>query len=349
MSTVHAKNGALYLGLTTAVPIAEATKWALTIDADKVDDSAFGDAWETRLRSVLSWSGSAEGNFDTASSDLFDIAAATGLCKAYLYPDRADAAKYYYGTCWPNLTIDAIRTDAGRVSVDWEGSGALAYKKTYAGLVLAADPVLYWQLNEEVGASVAVDTAGGDHNGAVSGGAFGAEGVVVGGGTSWAPGSMFSRVRTAAPPHGGKWTVELWRKPASTNGGTHKLAQLTSGGVTTVGYLLSQNSTSLLIYTRTLGASFEVTQFFAAGELAHIVVCFDGVAQTLTIYKNGVFVNSGAPSGGQIFADGDSFLIGDWSGGDGLGDGTIGHVAVYGNRILSAAEVLAHYNAGIGA
>lgn len=126
MSTIHGKNAALYMGISAAALVTEATEFHISIDADKVDDSSFGDTWETRLKSALKWTGSFSGNFDTASSDLFDIATSASICKIYMYPDRADTTKYYYGTCWPNLTIDMVRTDKGSISGDFEGSGQLA-------------------------------------------------------------------------------------------------------------------------------------------------------------------------------------------------------------------------------
>lgn len=126
MTTLHMKNAALYLGTTNAALVSEATEIHFSIDADKVDDSAFGDTWETRLKGANKFKGSFSGNFDTASSDLFDIATSATICKLYAYPDRADATKYYYGTIWPNLTIDIVRTDKGAVKGDFDGSGQLA-------------------------------------------------------------------------------------------------------------------------------------------------------------------------------------------------------------------------------
>lgn len=126
MATLHMKNAMLYLGTTNAAIVSEATEIHISIDAPKVDDSAFGDTWETRLKGANHFTGSFSGNFDTASSDLFDIATSATITKMYAYPDRADTAKYYYGTIWPNLTIDMVRTDRGVVSGDFEGSGTLA-------------------------------------------------------------------------------------------------------------------------------------------------------------------------------------------------------------------------------
>jgi len=126
LATLHLKNAILYMGTTTAAVVTEATEVHFSIDADRVDDSAFGDTWETRLKGPLKYTGSFSGNFDTASSDLFDIAVSATICKLYAYPDRAAMTQYYYGTVWPNLTIDMVRTDKGNISGDFEGSGQLA-------------------------------------------------------------------------------------------------------------------------------------------------------------------------------------------------------------------------------
>ena len=120
------KSATLYMGVTDAILVSEATEIHLTVTAAKVNDSSFGDTWETKLKSPMEYSGSLSANFDTASTNLFDIAISATICKFYAYPDRASTTRYYYGTIWPDLTVDMVRTDAGRVSGSFEGSGQLA-------------------------------------------------------------------------------------------------------------------------------------------------------------------------------------------------------------------------------
>ena len=124
MATIHGKNGKLYFGTVWA----ESTEFSFDVDFDTVDDSAQGDAWETKLKGSLRWSGSFAGNYDDADELPFDAATTSSLTNLYAYPDRGTMTNYYYGTAWVKLSAAFSRTDAARLSGTFEGSGALAKK-----------------------------------------------------------------------------------------------------------------------------------------------------------------------------------------------------------------------------
>lgn len=127
LTTVHTRNGAMYLGTGTAVPIAEVVEFSLSISFDTVDDSAMGDSWETRARGANKWAGSANGNFDDGQSLLFDLCTSSTATKAYFYMDRSVTANYYYGTIWPkDVGPSASRTDIAKTSLTFDGTGQLA-------------------------------------------------------------------------------------------------------------------------------------------------------------------------------------------------------------------------------
>ena len=126
MATLHGKNGVIYLGETNASPISEKTEWHITIDRDLAEDTVMQDSWRTQLKGINNWSGSFAGFLDTASNDLFTAATSANLQKIYIYPDSSSVTRYYYGYCWPNLTIDATRTDVIAISADFDGDGALS-------------------------------------------------------------------------------------------------------------------------------------------------------------------------------------------------------------------------------
>lgn len=370
MATLHGKSGALYLGLTTAVPIAEATRWALTIDGDKVDDSAFGDLWETRLKSPLKWSGSAEGNFDTASSDLFDIAAGTTLCRAYLYPDRADAERYYYGWCWPNLTIDAIRTDAGRVSVEWEGSapdgaaggGQLFYPWSSCGFeeeVLADSPTHYWKLDEATPARDAViaDSAGDRDGTALSDGL----GSTTGPSPCVTGAIVFNEVLSGAEIAlgtsallGGEttFTLEAWVKPDADGLGELR-GILTGAGAGGVGFpwYLVKATTDVLLFGTDAGNDVEIfgATALAADQWYHVAVTHE-VGVGAFLYVNGALDGQQTSGVAAIISDANHWhAIGNYyPGGSAYWSGAISRVAIYKGAALTTDRILAHYNAGHG-
>lgn len=369
MATIHGKSGALYLGLTTAVPIAEAARWALTIDGDKVDDSAFGDLWETRLKSPLKWSGSAEGNFDTASSDLFDIAAGTTLCRAYLYPDRADTTKYYYGWCWPNLTIDAIRTDAGRVSVEWEGSapdgavggGQLFYPWSSCGFeeeILSDSPTHYWKLDE---ANPARDAVIADSAGARAGvvtsdglGTTAGPSPCVVGAITWNGSAAVDISLGTAALLGGEtiFTLEAWVKP-DANGLGELRGILTGAGAGGVGFpwYLVKGTNDKLLFATNAGNHIEIfcNTALVADTWYHVVVTHQ-VGVGATVYLNGAVDGTQATGAAAIIDDSNHWhAIGNYyPGGTAYWSGAIARVAIYKGSALSAGRIAAHYNAGHG-
>lgn len=79
-----------------------------------------------------------------------------------------------------------------------------------------------------------------------------------------------------------------------------------------------------------------------AGQTYHVVATFDGTTRRL--YLNGSEVASGPLSGGPS-SSASNVYVGSWGGASEFLAGTVDEPAVY-NTVLSAARVLAHYNAG---
>lgn len=74
----------------------------------------------------MRWTGSLNGNLDTAASTVFDAFSASSSRKVYLYPDRSSTARYYYGTCFPKLSVDVTLTGVAKFSGALEGDGQIA-------------------------------------------------------------------------------------------------------------------------------------------------------------------------------------------------------------------------------
>lgn len=128
MATIHGRGGMVYAqgSGANATKLGEARSWAFNIDRELNEDNALGDSWRTQLLGIMSWSGSIEGNLDTAETSPFDAATATSTKKLYLYPDATVTARYYYGTVWPRLSVDSPLADVARFTLDFEGDGQLA-------------------------------------------------------------------------------------------------------------------------------------------------------------------------------------------------------------------------------
>lgn len=128
MATLFGRNAIVYLqGSGSAADLlSEASEFHISIDNETGDDGAFGDTWTTLLKGRMKWSGSLNGNLDTASNVAFDAATQTTSRKLYVYPDRTNMGAYYYGTCFPKLNVDVTLTAVAKFSASLDGDGQLA-------------------------------------------------------------------------------------------------------------------------------------------------------------------------------------------------------------------------------
>lgn len=127
MATIHTKNAIVYLqgSAAEAVSLTESADVTIDIDYDTEADTAFGDTWETKLKGINRWSGTINGNFDTAQATLFDAIGQSSARKLYVYPDRSSSASYYYGTIWPRLS-SSMPFGVAKFTATFEGDGELA-------------------------------------------------------------------------------------------------------------------------------------------------------------------------------------------------------------------------------
>lgn len=128
MAKIHGKNGVLYMGETTAVRIAELTTWSVDVGRALSEDTAFEAAWKEQLAGVNEWSGKLEGFYDDATDALFAAATSSTIQKLYLYPSNAASTKYFYGTAYPDFSIEVGVGDVVKISGGFSGSGTLAKK-----------------------------------------------------------------------------------------------------------------------------------------------------------------------------------------------------------------------------
>jgi hypothetical protein len=250
----------------------------------------------------------------------------------------------------------------------------------YAQLVLQAKPVGYWRLGESKGPA-ALDISGKGHHGVYHGTPlFGQLGALKGDrDTAIAFQGKGSFVEIPAhadfsqPTSGKGLTVEVWVRPdmlefkgENADGYVHWLGRGAPGKHEWALRFYSRDSKrpnriSAYIFNPEggLGAGAYFEDKLTAGEWLHVVACFDpGDADAkgkpgVHIYKNGV-QRQGPPSAGALYnnpkwkikpvigtaplrlgtRDSKGFLI-----------GGLDEVAIY-PRVLSAAEILAHYDAG---
>lgn len=130
--------GMVYLAAsptTAAVKILQARSWRIDISQDLVEATqGFGAIWKQYLLASTGWKGQVDGNFDSTQTTPFtaaQIPVTQGSVSTYspvafyLYPDGTNASRFYSGTIWPNLTVDARLTNTIRFTMMFVGHGAL--------------------------------------------------------------------------------------------------------------------------------------------------------------------------------------------------------------------------------
>lgn len=127
-TTLHGKNAVIYMGdgAGAAVQIAEAADYTIDVDRDLDPDPALGDSWESKLKGLLRFNGSFNGNFDDAQDTIWDASVFDGSVPFYLYPTSAVATRYYYGNIFPVPSISGGTGARITFAVTFEGDGELA-------------------------------------------------------------------------------------------------------------------------------------------------------------------------------------------------------------------------------
>jgi len=202
---------------------------------------------------------------------------------------------------------------------------------TYRNVILADTPLAYYHLDETSGSTVA-DSSGYKRTGTISGhptysviGALSGDSAMGFNGTdSW--------ITAPIPMVGRGYSLEAWVKTTSSQGFVVDISPqqlIFEAGRFKFGtgsaYLWSSSST------------------YGDGRYHHVVATYDGTWKRL--YVDGSQANSTVDSGASI--SGSTTYIARYYNGGYVFSGSLDEVAIYG-KALTAAQVLAHYNAGIG-
>lgn len=131
MSTpIHGAGAVIYLspGSGAATPLAEQCNYSIELDADIQDVSALGSTWGSFVKGMNKWSGSADGNFDTASKTLWSAGISVNAQNLYIYPIATSPTLYYYGMCFVKLGKVLAGGVAAKASsgFSFSGQGALS-------------------------------------------------------------------------------------------------------------------------------------------------------------------------------------------------------------------------------
>lgn len=115
MARAHGQRGRIYVNIAsggTAEPIAFLNKWGITGNFDKVEVTAFEDAFKAYVTGKPDGSLTYSGFMDLATQQLW-TAATDGIArKVYLYPDINQATTYFFCTGFADMSFSG-GTDQG--------------------------------------------------------------------------------------------------------------------------------------------------------------------------------------------------------------------------------------------
>lgn len=129
MSRIAGRNAAIYVGVTTsaaASPLTYQNTWSMSFEVEKIDVTTFGETTKAYVAGIADASGEFAGFYDDASNQTL-TAALDGLArKFYLYPNTNLATQYFFGTIFPDMSINAAVAGAAEVSSTWAAASPIA-------------------------------------------------------------------------------------------------------------------------------------------------------------------------------------------------------------------------------
>ncbi len=229
---------------------------------------------------------------------------------------------------------------------------------SYSATILADSPVVYYRLGEGSGTS-ATDSSGNSHTGTYTGSGvtYGITGALTGDADTAASfngstGYMDSGVDSACNGPAGDFSVEIWIKTTQSAlmVAMGKVASNAAGDDYWIGANLTAHKASFNVQNTDdpLGVTVTGSVTIDDGNWHHLVGVRDGT--TLRLYVDGAADGTASVSGASAVTPTGSLVVGkfgqyalnfQWN-------GSIDEAAFYASK-LTAARVLAHYNAGVSA
>lgn len=129
MARIHGRNGRVYLGIAsdtaTAEPMPFLASYTISFETEKAEVTAFGDTNKVYVAGLPDASGEFSGFYDTATAQTY-TAAVDGLPrKFYLYPTNLITTTYFFGTIFPDFSVEASVTDAVSISSTWNAASSI--------------------------------------------------------------------------------------------------------------------------------------------------------------------------------------------------------------------------------
>lgn len=110
----------------TAEPVAFLNSWSISFSSDKEEVTAFGDANKVYVAGLPDASGDFSGFYDDATVQTFTAASDGVARKFYLYPSTTNTGQYFWGTVFPDFSVNASVGGAAEISSSWNAASTVA-------------------------------------------------------------------------------------------------------------------------------------------------------------------------------------------------------------------------------
>ncbi len=116
---------------TNWLTFTERNEFTISISVEVAEHRVFvqslADAWVSKARTWMAWSGSMQGYYDDANDAIFDTMVAGETIKLRFYDTRSDTSRYWEGNAiLTNVEHGTGTDDFSTLSVDFEGQGPLS-------------------------------------------------------------------------------------------------------------------------------------------------------------------------------------------------------------------------------
>ncbi len=129
MGRFHGRNGRVYMGIASdtasAEPVPYLADWAINFTTDKIEVTAMGDTNKVYVAGLPDAAGTFNGFMDDATAQTY-TAATDGLArKFYLYPNLLSPTKYFFGTIFPDYSVEGGVGGAVSLSSSWNAASTI--------------------------------------------------------------------------------------------------------------------------------------------------------------------------------------------------------------------------------
>lgn len=129
MARFSGRRGLIYFGVASdtasAEPLPFIASWSLSAASDKIDVTAMGDENKVYVAGLPDASGEFSGFMDDDTNQTY-TAATDGLPrKFYLYPNKDEPTKYFFGTILADFSANAEVSGAAQMSASWNAASTI--------------------------------------------------------------------------------------------------------------------------------------------------------------------------------------------------------------------------------